>query len=164
MIYNDGNSELHIRLHIAELLKEKVEQDNFDELCNKMLRFVMNGIELPKVKKNPMEEATEMLSKTFVFPNSLQEALKELEKGVLPKSKTDELKELCEKHIHEIIIVKNHKCFICGYSKEFDCIIAGTNDDCDDDVKIGENDVIIQPYKHYFYVGKDIVGRFDKQS
>lgn len=161
MIYNEGNSELHIRLHIAELLKEKVEQDNFDELCNKMLRFVMNGIELPKVKKNPMEEATEMLSKTFVFSNPIQEALKELGKDALPKAK-DELKELCEKHIHEIIIVKNHKCFICGYSKEFDCIIAGTNDDCDDDVKVGENDVIIQPYKHYFYVGKHIVGRFDK--
>lgn len=161
MIYNDGNSELHIRLHIVELLKEKVEQDNFDELCNKMLRFVMNGIELPKVKKNPMEEATEMLSKTFVFSNPIQEALKELEKDALPKAK-DELKELCEKHIHEIIIVKNHKCFICGYSKDFDCIIAGTNDDCDDDVKVGENDAIIQPYKHYFYVGKDIVGRFDK--
>ena len=72
MIYNDGNSELHIRLHIAELLKEKVEQDNFDELCNKMLRFVMNGIELPKVKKSPVEEATDILSKTFVFSNPIQ--------------------------------------------------------------------------------------------
>lgn len=163
MIYNDGTSELHIRLHIVELLKEKVEQDNFDELCNKMLRFVMNGIELPKVRKNPMEEATEMLSKTFVFSNPIQEALKELNKGDLPKAK-DELKELCEKHIHEIIFVKNHKCFICGYSKDFDCIIAGTNDDCDVCDKIGENDVIIQRYKHYFYVGKDIVGCFDKKS
>ena len=161
MFINDLNSALHIRLHIAEMLKEKVEQDNFDDLCNKMLRFVMNGIELPKVKKNPMEEATEMLSKTFVFPNSLQEAIKQIEKGDLPKAK-DELKELCEKHIHEIIFVKNHKCSICGYSPDFDCIIAGTNDDCDNSDKIGENDVIIQPCKHYFYVGKDIVGRFDK--
>ena len=164
MIYNDGNSELHIRLHIAELLKDKVEQDNFDDLCNKMLRFVMNGITLPKVKKNPMDEAAEMLSKTFGFPNSIQDALKELEKGELPKSKEDELKELYEKHKAKIVSFKNHECSICGYSPEFDCIIAGTNDDCDDDVKIGEKDVIIQPYKHYFYVGKDIVGRFDKQS
>lgn len=157
MIYNDGNSELHIRLHIAEMLKDKFEQDNFEELCNKMLRFVMNGIELPKVKKNPMEEATEMLSKTFVFPNPLQEALKELEKGDLPKSKTDELKELCEKNIHKSCVIKNHKCFICGYSVEFDCLIAGTFEDCDDSIKIGDNDVIIQPCKHYFYVGKEVV-------
>ena len=28
MIYNDGTSELHIRLHIAEMLKDKVEQSN----------------------------------------------------------------------------------------------------------------------------------------
>lgn len=157
MIYNDGNSELHIRLHIVELLKEKVEQDNFDELCNKMLRFVMNGIELPKVKKNPMEEATEMLSKTFVFPNSLQEALKELEKGDLPKSKTDELKELYKKHKAKIISVKNHECSICGYSPEFDCLIAGTNDICDDGIQCGDSDVIRMYYFHYFYVSKDAV-------
>lgn len=162
MFINDFNSELNIRLHIAEMLKDKIEQENYAKLCEKALGFVMNGITLPKVKKNPMEEAADMLSKTFVFPNPLQEALKEIEKGDLPKSKTEELKELCEKHIHEIIIVKNHKCFICGYSKDFDCLIAGTNDDCDSSDKIGENDVIIQPCKHYFYVGKDIVGRFDK--
>lgn len=157
MIYNDGNSELHIRLHIAELLKEKVEQDNFDELCNKMLRFVMNGIELPKVKKNPMEEATEMLSKTFVFSNPLQEALKELGKGDLPKSKEDELKELYEKHKHKLISVKNHECSICGYSTEFDCLIAGTDEICDDSVKCGNTDIIRMYYYHYFYVSKDAV-------
>lgn len=37
MIYNDGNSELHIRLHIAEMLKDKIEQDNFEELCERHL-------------------------------------------------------------------------------------------------------------------------------
>ena len=57
MIYNDGTSELHIRLHIAEMLKDKVEQSDFEELCNKVLRFVMDGIELPKFKKTPAEEA-----------------------------------------------------------------------------------------------------------
>lgn len=160
MFITDFNSELNIRLHIAEMLKDKIEQENYAKLCEKALSFVMNGIELPKVKKNPMEESMEMLSKLAV--NSLDE----YEKANLfpPKPQADELKELCEKHIHEIIIVNNHKCFICGYSKDFDCIIAGTNDDCDNSDKIGENDVIIQPYKHYFYVGKNIVGCFDKKS
>ena len=160
MFINDLNSELNIRLHIAEMLKDKIEQENYAKLCEKALRFVMNGIELPKVKKNPMDESMEMLSKLAI--NSLDE----YEKAKLfpPKPQTDELKELCEKHIHEIIIVKCHKCFICGYSKDFDCIIAGTNDDCENSDKIGENDVIIQPYKHYFYVGKNIVGCFDEKS
>lgn len=162
MFINDLNSELNIRLHIAEMLKDKIEQENFEELCNKMLRFAMDGIDLPKVKKTPAEEAADMFTKTFLFSNPLQDALKEIEKGDLPKAK-DELKELCEKHIHEIIIVKNQKCFICGYSKDFDCIIAGTNDDCDSSDKIGENDVIIQRCRHYFYVGKDSVGCFDKK-
>ena len=157
MIYTDGTSELHIRLHIAEMLKDKVEQPNYSELCEKALKFVMDGIELPKVKKTPAEEAADMFTKTFLFANPLQDALKELKKGDLPKSNDDELKELCEKHIHESCVIKNHKCFICGYSTEFDCLIAGTNDDCDDDVKIGDTDVIIQPCDHYFYVGRDVI-------
>ena len=157
MIYNDGNSELHIRLHIAEMLKDKVEQDNYNELCEKALKFVMNGIDLPKVKKTPAEEAADMFTKTFLFANPLQDALKELKKGDLPKSNDDELKELCEKHIHESCVIKNHKCFICGYSVEFDCLIAGTFEDCDDSIKIGDTDVIIQPCDHYFYVGRDVI-------
>ena len=157
MIYNDGNSELHIRLHIVELLKEKVEQDNFDELCNKMLRFVMNGIELPKVKKNPAEETIDMFTKTFLFANPIQDALKGLNKGDLPKSKADELEELYEKHKHKMISVKNHSCSICGYSTEFDCLIAGTNEICDDSIKCGNTDIIRMYYYHYFYVSKDAV-------
>lgn len=160
MFINDLNSELNIRLHIAEMLKDKIEQENYAKLCEKALRFVMNGIELPKVKKNPMDESMEMLSKLAI--NSLDE----YEKAKLfpPKPQADELKELCEKHIHEVVSVNNHKCFVCGYSKDFDCIIAGTNDDCDNSDKIGENDVIIQRCRHYFYVSKDIVDCFDKKS
>ena len=157
MIYNDGNSELHIRLHIAEMLKDKVEQSNFEELCEKALRFVMNGIDLPKVKKTPAEEAAEMVTKILAISNPVQDFIKDLKKGDLPKSNDDELKELCEKHIHESCVIKNHKCFICGYSTEFDCLIAGTNDECDDSIKIGDTDVIIQPCDHYFYVGRDVI-------
>lgn len=162
MIYNDGNSELHIRLHIAEMLKDKVEQDNFEELCNKVLLFVMNGIDLPKIKKTPAEEAADMLSKTFLFPkfdkNSFDKMIKEIEGGEIPKSKGGELKELCEKHIHESCVIKNHTCFICGYSTEFDCLIAGTNVKCNDSVTLGHTDVLLDDsFNAYFYVGIDIV-------
>lgn len=69
------------------MLKEKVEQENFEVLCNKVLRFVMNGIDLPKVKKNPMKEAAKMLTKT------LEKMIKEIEgEGKeYPKSKADGL-------------------------------------------------------------------------
>lgn len=157
MIYNDGNSELHIRLHIAEMLKDKVEQSDFEELCNKVLRFVMDGIELPKVKKTPAEEAADMFTKTFLFANPLQDALKELGKGDLPKPNEDELKDIATKYKGKGVVYKGYCCRICGYSPEFNCLIAGTNDECDDSIKIGDTDVIIQPCDHYFYVGRDVI-------
>lgn len=158
MIYNDGTSELHIRLHIAEMLKDKVEQDNYNELCEKALKFVMNGIELPKINKTPAEEAADMFTKTFLFANPIQDALKELKKGDLPKTKEEELKELANKHLKRLVTYKDIPCYICGYSVDFDCLIAGTNVGCNDSVTLGHTDVLLdEPFNAYFYVGKDIV-------
>lgn len=157
MIYNDGNSELHIRLHIAEMLKDKVEQDNFEELCNKVLRFVMDGIELPKFKKTPAEEAADMFTKTFLFANPLQDALKELKKGDLPKTKEEELKELANKHLKRLVTYKDIPCYICGYSVDFDCLIAGTHDTNIEGVTLSNTDMILAVFANYFYVPKDIV-------
>ena len=157
MIYNDGTSELHIRLHIAELLKEKVEQDNFEELCNKVLRFVMDGIELPKFKKTPAEEAADMFTKTFLFANPLQDALKELKKGDLPKTKEDELRELAHKHLKRLVMYKDIPCYICGYSVDFDSLIAGTHDTNIEGVTLSNTDMILAVFANNFYVPKDIV-------
>ena len=156
MIYNDGNSELHIRLHIAEMLKDKVEQPNYNELCEKALKFVLDGIELPKIKKTPAEEAADMFTKTFLFANPIQDALKELEKGELPKSKEDELKDTAKRWDRYCITHKGHLCYICGYSTEFNCLIAGTYDDCDNADLLGNTDVFDKiTFKHFFYIPLD---------
>lgn len=157
MIYTDGTSELHIRLHIAEMLKDKVEQPNYSELCEKALNFVMNGIELPKIKKTPAEEATEMFTKTFLFTNPIQDALNELKKGDLPKTKEDELKDLANKHLKKIVTYKDIPCYICGYSVDFDCLIAGTNDKSMDGVTLSNTDIILAVFDNNFYVHKEIV-------
>lgn len=157
MIYTDGTSELHIRLHIAEMLKDKVEQPNYSELCEKALKFVMDGIELPKIKKTPAEEAADMFTKTFLFANPLQDALKELKKGDLPKTKEDELKELANKNLKRLVTYKDTPCYICGYSVEFDCLIAGTHDTNIKGVTLSNTDMILAVFAHYFYVPKDIV-------
>lgn len=157
MIYNDGNSELHIRLHIAEMLKDKVEQDNYNELCEKALKFVMNGIELPKIKKTPAEEAADMFTKTFLFANPIQDALKELKKGDLPKTKEEELKELANKHLKRLVTYKDIPCYICGYSVDFDCLIAGTHDTNIEGVTLSNTDMILAVFANNFYVPKDIV-------
>lgn len=159
MIYTDGTSELHIRLHIAEMLKDKVEQPNYSELCEKTLKFVMDDIELPKIKKTPAEEAADMFTKTFLFDNPLQEALKELKKGDLPKTKEEELKELATKNLKRLVIYKDIPCYICGYSVEFDCLIAGTFNETEKGVTLGDTDCLLHNpnFRNYFYVPKDIV-------
>lgn len=157
MIYSDGTSELHIRLHIAEMLKDKVEQPNYSELCEKALKFVMDGIELPKIKKTPAEEAADMFTKTFLFANPLQEALKELKKGDLPKTKEEELKELANKHLKRLVTYKDIPCYICGYSVEFDCLIAGTHDTNIEGITLSNTDMILAVFANNFYVPKDIV-------
>lgn len=159
MIYTDGTSELHIRLHIAEMLKDKVEQPNYSELCEKALKFVMDGIELPKINKTPAEEAADMFTKTFLFANPIQDALKELKKDDLPKTKEDELKELANKNLKRLVTYKDIPCYICGYSVEFDCLIAGTFENRGKGILLGDNDSILYQafYDRYFYVPKDIV-------
>ena len=159
MIYTDGTSELHIRLHIAEMLKDKVEQPNYNELCEKALKFVLDGIELPKINKTPAEEAADMFTKTLLFANPIQDALKELKKGDLPKTKEDELKELANKNLKRLVTYKDIPCYICGYSVEFDCLIAGHNNGNGNGCFLSIDDKFIDgaTYNHYLYVPKDIV-------
>lgn len=156
MIYTDGTSELHIRLHIAEMLKDKVEQPNYSELCEKTLKFVMDGIELPKIKKTPAEEAADMFTKTFLFANPMQDALKELKKGDLPKTKEEELKELANKNLCKTVYWKRIHCIVCGYSTDFDCLIVGTNDTSVVGDSLSDTDTILTVCTRYFYVPKDV--------
>ena len=44
MIYNDGTSELHIRLHIAEMLKNKVKRCTHFEQINMNVNEELAGI------------------------------------------------------------------------------------------------------------------------
>lgn len=46
---NDVNNELHVRLYILEMFKDYVRDDDFDEIIDKALDFVMEGVCMPKV-------------------------------------------------------------------------------------------------------------------
>jgi hypothetical protein len=141
------------------MLKDKVEQPNYSELCEKALKFVMDGIELPKIKKTPAEEAADMFTKTFLFANPLQDALKELKNGDLPKTKEEELRELANKNLKRLVTHKDIPCYICGYSVEFDCLIAGTFLSTEKGVILGDNDCILHKadYEQFIFVPKDIL-------
>ena len=45
---SDVNNELHVRLYILEVLKDYIRDDDFDELLDKALDFVMEGVSMPK--------------------------------------------------------------------------------------------------------------------
>lgn len=154
MIYNDGNSELQIRLHIAEMLKDKIEQVNYVELCEKAFMFVTNGIDLPKVKKNPLDEAVDMLAK------SMKQIQTDMSSAYIigetaPPEKESELKKAAKRWQGYCFTHKNHLCYICGYSDEFNCLIAGTYEDCEYADVLGNTDVFDKKYHHYFYIPLD---------
>lgn len=46
---NDVNNELHVRLYILEVFKDYVRDDDFDEILDRALDFVMEGVSMPKV-------------------------------------------------------------------------------------------------------------------
>lgn len=52
---SDVNNELHVRLYILEVFKDYVRDDDFDELLDKALDFVMEGVSMPKV---PVKDTT----------------------------------------------------------------------------------------------------------
>lgn len=154
MIYNDGNSELQIRLHIAEMLKDKIEQDNYVELCEKAFIFVTKGIELPKIKKNPLEEAVDMLAKSMK-PWQIDMSSADIIGETAPPEKESELKKAAKIWQGYCFTHQNHLCYICGYSDEFNCLIAGTYEDCEYADVLGNTDVFDKKYNHYFYIPLD---------
>ena len=152
MIFNNESSIVQIRLHIAELLKDKIEQDNFVGLCEKMEGFVMKNVQLPLVKKNPLDELQDF------FAESLKNNL--LQDVPTPSSnRKNDIRLLAENNLCKDVKISKVRCYICGYSNEFNCLIAGTDEPCESSVNLGDTDVIIVSYCHYFYVSKDIVSK-----
>lgn len=131
MFFTEPKSELQIRMHIAELLKDKIEQDNYSELCEKMFIWVTNGIVLPQKEKDPLND---LLTETM---KKLSESIGD--SGDLPKpiEKKNPIIELYEKNSgRRVLDSDNNAWCICGYSIDFDCLIGGT------DSYIGNADVI----------------------
>lgn len=158
MIFTEPKSELQVRLHIAEMLKDKIENDNYSELCEKMFIWVTNGIVLPPQEKDEFAEAmknlTSGLTQAIQNGGNITDALPSMP---IKGSKEEELKELAYKHLKRLVTYKDIPCYICGYSVEFDCLIAGTHDTTIDGGKLGNTDVLVDICPRYIYVPKDIV-------
>lgn len=156
MIFTEPKSELQVRLHIAEMLKDKIENDNYAELCEKAYKFITNGIVLPQTAKDPLEETMLNLSNAIQNGGNITDALPSMP---IKGSKKVELKELANKHLKKLVTYKGVNCYICGYSVEFDCLIAGHNNGSGSGCFLSPDDKFIDgaTYNHYLYVPKDIV-------
>ena len=70
--------------------------------------------------------------------------------------KEKELYELFMKHRMNDVETPQGKFYICGYSKEFDCLIGGSIEN-KTDTSISSDDTILFPYTYYIYIPKDAV-------
>lgn len=147
MIFSEPKSELQVRLHIAEMLKDKIECDNYSELCEKMFIWVTNGIVLPVTTIDLLEEA---MQNDGNIVDSLPQVPQINHKEV-------SLQELATKNSKRIVNYKDECFHICGYSLEFDCLIAGNNNTNIESDKLGDTDVLFDIFPRYIYVPKNIV-------
>lgn len=149
MFPTNYDSEIDIRMHIAEILIDKAEQPNYEDLCNKVLHFVLNG------KKFPSRIGS------FIFDRVLKDTRANMdclgngkkESG----SEKSELQEKAESYYGTPLIHNGHKCEVCGYSEEFNCLIVGTNDVCNDAIPLGKKDNVDKLFYNYYYVSFDAV-------
>lgn len=158
MIFTEPKSELQVRLHIAEMLKDKIECDNYAELCEKAYKFITNGITLPPQEVDQFAEVMKNL--TSGLTQAIQNGGNIVESLPKPQmnDKKIELENIYLKHAEKRILWNAEPCFICGYSTEFDCLIAGCR-------KLGlgnsisKDDMLFDngTYNSYFYVPKYIV-------
>lgn len=162
---NGNDNVLQIRLQIVGMLQNQANREDFINLCEKVENYVLNGVEVPMTPKDPTESALEAITKIFdktrldsdsgdlksIIENS---AKKETEED----KKEKELIELFRKNRMNEVEVPQGKFYICGYSKEFDCLIGGSFKD-KTDTKISTDDIIQFPYTYYVYIPKNCVDK-----
>ena len=160
MIFNEPKSDIQLRMFVAEMLKDKIECANYAELCEKAYKFITNGIVLPPQEKDQFAEVmnnlTSGLTQAIQNGSNITDALPLMP---IKGSKEEELKELANKNLKRLVTYKDIPCYICGYSVEFDCLIAGTLNDTEKGVTLGDTDYLLHNpnFRNYFYVPKDIV-------
>jgi hypothetical protein len=145
-------------MFVAEMLKDKIDNDNYAELCEKAYKFITNGIALPPQEKDQfaevMKNLTSGLTQAMQNGGNIADSLPKPQMN----DKKRELENLYLKHAEKRILWNAEPCFICGYSTEFDCLIAGCqirglgNSISKDDMLFDNG-----TYNSYFYVPKYIV-------
>lgn len=148
---NDFTNKLHIKLYVADLLKDYAKDDSFNDMSERMISFIMKDMNLPNLpnKETSMQDIMGFWLK--IISGTYQ-----------PKQTKDscELENLYMDHkLKKVCDTCNRHGIIVGYSNEFNSLIAMCDKDSIKGFNIGENDFVDLPKDQrpngFFYVSKD---------
>lgn len=116
----DFSNELHVRLYVAELLKDNIKDADFTEQAERMLCFATKNTNLPAQPKIP-ESSKDMFSNWLGLLSGIN--------GIPPKQEISEIENNFHKYKSKNVSdLKSGKTgIIVGYSKDFDSLIALCN-------------------------------------
>lgn len=155
---NDVNNELHVRLYILEVLKDYIRDDDFDELLDKALDFVMEGVSMPKApaKDTTMSDISKSVL-ALVAGAGLDERLsKSSLELAYDRCKMRYVFDPRNRDIHGVIV---------GYSNDFNSLVAVCDEGSKKGVDKGSTDFVDVNERYvtngFFYIS---VEDADKQS
>ena len=155
---NDVNNELHVRLYILEVFKDYVRDDDFDELLDKALDFVMEGVSMPKApaKDTTMSDISKSVL-ALVAGAGLDERLsKSSLELAYDRYKMRYVFDPRNRDIHGVVV---------GYSNDFNSLVAVCDEGSKKGVDKGSTDFVDVNERYvtngFFYIS---VEDADKQS
>lgn len=155
---NDVNSELHVRLYVLEVLKDYVREDDFDDLLDKALDFVMEGTSIPKVpeKDTTMSDISRSiiaLTTGMGFDGKINKSPLEL---AYDRCKMRYVFDPRNCDIHGVVV---------GYSNDFNSLVAVCDEGSRKGIDRGSSDFVDVDERYvtngFFYISVDDA---DKQS
>lgn len=130
------NNKLHVRLFVAQLLADKVGDDRFRELADKLMDFIMEDIDIPPC---PPPSFIDVIGRIdSIAPFNIDKEEKEEDKDSLEYKFKHHYKELIVKHPKNLSMIGR----IHGYSTEFDALIAGCETDGTPGLPPSDSDIL----------------------
>lgn len=153
MINSDFRNELHVRMFIVEILKDKIGDSNFEEMADKALRFILKGKSLPAL---PEKDNTMLDMMRVAMPNLFNVKTTPIEEP------GDKLYDFFYKYRYrEVADPRNQGRVgvIAGYSDEMDSLLVSCYGDSERGMDKGERDVVELPdtfsKNGFFYITVD---------
>lgn len=151
------NTQLHVRMYVAKILADRIGDSDFIELAEKMMSFILRGIEIPSCP-----------APSFIDIIGRIDEIVPLQTGKHKKEEDENSLEYLFDYCYKGTIVRNPKNpsmigRIHGYSTEFDALIAGCKTDGAPGLEPSESDFFGVYHKDYhngiFYIKAEEVER-----